>query len=154
MTTEIELTQGKVALVDDEWYEWLAQWNWCAWKPRHIFYAVRNVIFDGKKEMVYMHRYILGLMSGDGKIADHINRNGLDNRQSNLRVVSASGNNCNHGLRSDNTSGHNGICWDKSRDRWTVGIGIEGKWFNLGRYVDLNDALESRRQGEMTHWQT
>jgi hypothetical protein len=41
---EIQLTQGKVALVDDDDFDYLSQWKWYAHKPstRDIYYAVRN----------------------------------------------------------------------------------------------------------------
>jgi len=43
MSKTIELTQGQVAIVDDEDYEYLSQWNWQAAWQKNIksFYAVR-----------------------------------------------------------------------------------------------------------------
>ncbi|MFH1744454.1 MAG: hypothetical protein ABIH23_36080 [bacterium] len=38
---EISLTQGRVALVDDEDFEQVSQWKWCAMKGRWRYYAVR-----------------------------------------------------------------------------------------------------------------
>jgi hypothetical protein len=36
---------------------------------------------------ISLHRQLLGLEPGDGKIGDHINRDRLDNRRANLRVL-------------------------------------------------------------------
>lgn len=83
MTKEIQLTQGKVTLVDDEDYEWLSQWKWCAKDGRNgNFYAFRA----SKNKSTYMHRLILD--TPKGKVTDHINGNGLDNRRINLRICS------------------------------------------------------------------
>jgi len=95
---EIKLTQGKVALVDDEDYEWLTQWKWCAWKASGIFYAVRKDKDTCK--FILMHREILNT-PGNLQV-DHKDRNGLNNQRNNIR-------NC---CSSDNQ--HNKIGWAKS----------------------------------------
>jgi hypothetical protein len=75
------------AIVDDDAFEYLNQWAWKA-KPNgsgtHV-YAVRNSLIDGKNVTIRMHREVLRY---EGPLdSDHINRNSLDNRSINLRVV-------------------------------------------------------------------
>jgi len=81
------------AIVDDDQYEELAQWRWKA-KPNGSgsgIYAVRNTIDrDGVNRTIRMHRSVLGY---EGPLdIDHINRNPLDNRRENLRIVTRSEN--------------------------------------------------------------
>ena len=49
---------------------------------------------------------------------DHIDRNELNNRRSNLRKCSQRENNFNKGLKSTNKSGIIGVHWDKDRSMW------------------------------------
>ena len=56
-----------------------------------------------------LHRFLLGLKKSDD-VVDHIDRNGLNDKKSNLRVVDVSTNNRNATLRKDNTSSFRGIC--------------------------------------------
>ena len=51
-----------------------------------------------------MHREILGLRKGDKKVGDHINGNGLDNREFNLRAISRSINSLNRNHKQTGTS--------------------------------------------------
>jgi hypothetical protein len=37
-------------------------------------------------------------------------------------------------VRSDNTSGFKGACWDKSKRKWKVQIHVNGKHINLGGF--------------------
>ena len=78
-----------------------------------------------------------------GFVIDHINRNKLDARRENLRVVSHTVNSYNQGNQSNNTSGYKGVCFDKSRNKYLASIIVEGKFINLGRF---NTALEAYKE--------
>jgi len=51
---------------------------------------------------------------------DHINRNGLDNCKSNLRLVDWRIQNINHGIKSNNTSGVTGVSYHKNPGAWVA----------------------------------
>lgn len=97
---EIPLTKGKVALVDNDDARLLSKNSWCAnIKNSHgkpYYYAVRNIYPESwtKPKLVYMHREIIGNIP-PGMVVDHTNGNTLDNRRSNLRVVTRSQNYAN-----------------------------------------------------------
>ena len=56
----IELTKGKIALVDDEGFDQLNRYKWHAQKARNTFYACRRVVKNGRSlHDVYTHREIL-----------------------------------------------------------------------------------------------
>ena len=110
----IHLTQGKVALVDVEDFEWVSKFKWHAHKRGRTWYARRAA--SGKTE--FMHRTILA-HHGDGLIAgevDHISGDGLDNRKSNLQVISHAENIQKARIQVNNRSGYRGVSWSK-RDR-------------------------------------
>jgi len=127
---EIKLTQNKVAIVDDEFYDYLSQYKWSAFSHRNTFYATRRM---GKTHQK-MHREILGLSNGDGKIVDHINRNGLDNQICNLRIVDPSINSYNRRIQINNTSGYRGVYWNILLKKWTIYITIDKKLVYGGFY--------------------
>lgn len=91
---KIQLTQGKVALVDDEDYEDLNKFKWFAWKGKLTFYARRNERQqDGKQKTIQMHSQIM--KCPPGMEIDHRNHNGLKNQRSNLRIATRAQNMCN-----------------------------------------------------------
>src|SRR6186997_2284150 len=103
---QIPLTQGRVAIVDDEDYEGLIKNKW--WfrdvKSEHRKgYACRSVRVGGKKMIVMMHRQIMGLGWDTSIQVDHIDGNGLDNRRSNLRKCNNSQNHMNQRPVKNNT---------------------------------------------------
>ena len=154
MTKKIKLTQGKFALVDDSDYKWLNQFKWQARKNRRNWYAHRNTPkINGKKTKVNMHREILGLEPFDGKEVDHINRNGLDNRRSNLRIANQTINQRNQRKHTNNTSGFTGVHWYKRLNKWRANIHVNHKTINLGVYSNLLDAVRARKQAEIKYWQ-
>ena len=90
---EIKLTQGYVAIVDDEDYEYLNRFEWCIQKNRNTFYAIRRGNKHEISSCMRMHRVIMN--PPKNMQVDHINHNGLDNRKENLRIVTHRENHCN-----------------------------------------------------------
>src|SRR3990167_5692086 len=79
---EIPLTKGKIALVDDEDFEWLSVYSW---QFHNKGYANRIEGWKkGNRHHILMHRQIM--QPPNGLVVDHINGNRLDNRRSNLRI--------------------------------------------------------------------
>jgi len=65
-----------VALVDDEDYEKVNQFNWYAVKDRSTIYAKRCIFVEDKRYEQPMQELILGVKRGD-----HIDHNGLNNQK-------------------------------------------------------------------------
>lgn len=133
---EISLTQGKVALVDDEDYEWLSAYKWCYTSP--IGYAVTKVRTPEKQVSMLMHRLIMNAPTN--LVTDHINHNKLDNRRENLRLCTRQENNRNMPMRSNNTSGYKGVYWHKARSKWQANIRHLGEEVYLGVFEDKHEA--------------
>ena len=96
-----------------------------------------------------MHRLIN--KTTEGFDTDHINRNKLDNRRSNLRTVTRSQNQFNRSNPLNNTSGVKGVHCDKNWKKWKVGIRVNGRSIYLGRYNHLQGAFLARRWGERAY---
>lgn len=47
-----------------------------------------------------------------------------------------------------NTSGVTGVTWDKSKEKWMAQIVFKGKTYNLGRYLNKEDAVKARKEAE------
>src|SRR5699024_9432817 len=88
---------------------------------------------QGKWIDVQLHRYVLGITNPKLQ-ADHINHNTLDNRKSQLRVVTAAQNSQNRRLRKGSKSGHTGVRWCKLMNKWHAQICINYDNKNLGYY--------------------
>ncbi len=138
MTKQIPLTQGQTALVDDEDFEWLSQWKWCAqYVPSTAnYYAIRNGLDEnGACKRLYMHRLILAAQSSQE--VDHINHRTTDNRHANLRLCSRSQNQGNQEKqRCDKSSCFKGVSWCKHNQKWRATIKCHGCYFHLGWFTD------------------
>ena len=132
----IPLTQGFETLVDEKWYEVLSKSKWYALKSkgkdRHV-YAVREATESEKKDhgrVVRMHRFILSAPTG--KLVDHINRNTLDNRESNLRVCNRSQNAINAGKQAGTSSKYKGVCYRHDILKYEAIFKLEGQNKTIG----------------------
>lgn len=100
-----------------------------------------------KGKMVKLHRYIMN-MNNSNLVVDHINRNPLDNRKSNLRICSYKENSFNKSIRVDNTSGIPGVSFHKNNKKWRAKIKYNNLTIHLGYFEDINEALINRRVAE------
>ncbi len=139
-TKKIELTRGKIAIVDDEDYVMLMQYSWNCLK---IGYASTSVGGRKNKKMIYMHRLIMGVTKRSESV-DHINKNKLDNRKSNLRICSHK-QNCGNSSKpkGKHTSKYKGVYWDKARNKWTARFSRKF----LGRFETELDAALAYNKG-------
>ena len=139
----IPLTKGEFALVDDADFEYLNQWKWhCDAQG----YARRSC---GVRK-VHMHRDVN--KTPDGFLTDHINRNKLDNRRENLRTVLKIENQRNHKILKTNTSGYNGISWNKATKKWEVYLWLKNRKIKIGYFVDIAIAAKERKLAELKYW--
>jgi hypothetical protein len=101
----IRLTREQYALVDDADYAKLSQHSWYAIKGNNTYYAAYRGPRDsnGYRLTYYMHRVILGLppypLDKNKLEVDHANKNGIDNRRSNIRIATKSENALNRDNR-------------------------------------------------------
>jgi hypothetical protein len=138
---EIKLSRGFIALVDDEDYDRLIGYNWSANNPKiDLYYAVRNNKRP-LKGVVKMHREILGFPEG---FVDHIVHRSdekiIDNRKSNLRVVTRSLNAANMRKRAGCSSQFKGV--SQRGSKWYAQIMQDKKNNYLGLFP--TEALAAR----------
>lgn len=136
---QIKLTRGLVALVDDEDFEALNSFRWHAnVSAGPKFYASRKArTSEGPRTIIYMHKVIMPTTTG---VVDHINGDTLDNRRSNLRIVSQSVNLASGGNPS-------GVFYCTMTKRWAARVSFEGKRIFLGRF-DSEAAAVAAAEGE------
>lgn len=136
---EIQVQPNRVALIDDEDLRLVTMY---AWYLGSHGYAINS---DGKT----MHSLIM--QPPKGKVVDHINRNQLDNRRSNLRVCTQTQNLLNAKIARNNTSGHKGVHWYKAYQKWQVYIRSGKNRKFLGYFDDLNEAIKARQEAERAY---
>lgn len=122
---------------DLEDYDKIKNYCWCEHKLTNGYTALETVNPITKK--IIRFHYLLGK-----KDSDHINRNPLDNRKSNLRECTKRGNSINHSIRKDNTSGTTGVYWNKTTSMWYAGISRKGKMHFSKGFIDKQKAIDTR----------
>ncbi len=134
---QIRLTQGMVALVDDEDFEWLSRRKWFAHKIRNAWYAASH----GSDGRFYMHRVIMNAPTN--KLVDHVDGDGLNNQKNNLRFASNAENLWNQDKHKNNTSGYKGVHFDKKSQIWIAQIRSAVGQRNIGQFSTPQEAAHA-----------
>ena len=141
-TKVVVLPTGEEVLVDEEDYERVSK---VAWHITPQGRVVKNKCLrqDQNGTRTALHRFILGVTDPSIQI-DHINRNPLDNRKSNLRVCNQSQNNCNRGklVTAKTTSKYKGVSYKANRKKnpWYCKVKYQGKHLHLGCFSTEREA--------------
>lgn len=140
---------GLVIQVDKEDIVYLNKYKWYRLVGRNVTYARTNV--DGKTKVlthVLAKKYHWNL---EGKVIDHINGNGLDNRKDNLRIVT----------QQENTINQDG--WKKRkgkyknvrpfRNKFAASFMYKGVTYNLGLFKTEQEgaAAVAKKRKEVCH---
>ncbi len=131
---EILLTQGKIAIVDKDDFEWLKERMWYAKKDKFGFWYAYDT-----KTKEKMHRVIMS--TPPNLYVDHINHNTLDNRKNNLRNVTPSQNQMNTKISKRNKTGVKGVF--KRGEKYTASINENITSHYLGICSTLTQAKEA-----------
>lgn len=148
MAKEIRLTQGYVAIVDDDDFERFGNVKWQVRKDgtRRTIYAGRRVwLGNGRRRNELLHRAILN--APEGCEVDHIDGNGLNCQRYNLRLATPTENRRNRGKPMTNTSGYKGVYWDTIDRKWKAEICVGGgKKKTIGRFSTIEEAADAYRK--------
>lgn len=140
---EIITRNGDTILIDFEDFEKCKTISWCV--------DSRGYANGGNKSVgnVRLHRFIMN----PGELhVDHINRNKLDNRRKNLRIVTNRQNHFNRPLNANNSSGHIGVYWNKDCSKWCSQITVRRKTISGGLFENIEDAIRKREEMEKQYF--
>ena len=142
-------SKGEPFWFDKEDYNLVKQYCW-------YYNSSGYVIHKGGNEVIHLHRLIMGVTDPKTQV-DHINhpskpQHKIDNRKSNLRLVTNQQNQMNNALSKNNTSGKTGVSWNKSKMKWEAYIFVNKKKINLGSYSDKEEAIKVREEAEKKYF--
>lgn len=127
---EIPLTQGLIALVDDEEYKTLIKYKW---QTILVEGRVRSPSTIFNKKTLQMGRMVLNLTKDNSLVVNYINRNPLDNQRHNLRAINRSQTQHTIKKKEGSTSKYIGVRLEPS-GKWTARGQKECKLTYLGSH--------------------
>lgn len=140
-------------MFDEADAQWLSQWTW---RLVAGSYAGRTewIRGGGRSQIIFMHRALMGLTRGDPRQVDHVNRDKLDNRRGNLRIVTPAQQSHNRPSPRHARSPYRGVVWIGERQCWQARVRVGGKVHRSPRTRDERQAAEWAREMRarlMTH---
>jgi hypothetical protein len=128
------------ALIDAADAEQVSRYRWHVGSGGYPAYSLSRS-HEGKNPMeIKLHRFLMGLAPGNLMQVDHINRDRLDNRRSNLRLVTADVQAQNQGSSRGSTSKYRGVHWSVRAQKWRATVRQGSRLISLGSYTDEDEA--------------
>lgn len=125
--------------------------NYC-WYYNSNGYVITTV----DRKVICLHRMVMGFPDIKYDV-DHKNHppraeKKIDNRKTNLEVVTHSENLMNSSLRVDNQTGFKGVYWREDKQKWQVKIHIDKKQKHFGYYDTKDEAIKAREEAEILYY--
>lgn len=139
----IPLNQGAYAIVDDEDFEFLSQWNWFLSSQGYAFRNERHG--QGRRTTIFMHRVVA--KTPRRCFTDHINFNPLDNRRSNLRICTKRQNNFSRRVLAPKADTPYRGVYFRYGTRYHARLKCGGKAILLGTFDNAEDAARCYNEG-------
>ena len=134
----IWLTQGYIAIVDDEDYEQVISYGkWQAHVGPTTVYATK--ILKGTKKRIWLHDVIMKPIPP--LTVDHIDKDALNCQKTNMRLATKSQQNANR--RSVMTNGYRGIYPVNESYKWEPRLWFQGKLYRNGTYYTKEEAARA-----------
>ena len=111
-----------------------------------LYVAASRYVGGGRKRARNEHFVLARVLmdAPEGSEVDHIDRNPLNNRRDNLRVVSHAVNMRNKSMYRNNTSGYVGVGWNRKSGRWQAYFKKDGRQVYVGMFDDPATAAQAR----------
>ncbi len=150
----IQLTRGLSALVDEDDFDRLNQFDWhVVGKIDNECYAKRHIHASKyRQKTVWMHRYILGDPPFSKADVDHINGNRLDNRKSNLRWCNRAINRQNSIKSSKTKNKYKGVYFRGNGIGYQALIRVNRKLLHIGCFKKQSDAAKAYNDAAIKYY--
>jgi hypothetical protein len=140
---DIDLGKGHAAVIDDEDADLVTGFKWYPMKTKEgKVYAAGWKHLPPGRFFVHLHRLIANAQPGE--IIDHVDRDTLNCRKSNLRRVTRQQNTQNKGPnRKPGTSKYKGVFLCRRTGRFRARVSLNRKRIYLGYFVSEQEAARA-----------
>ena len=137
-------------LIDKDDYELISKYSWT--KNGDYFVAYDKNL----KKNIYLHRLVMNVhedrVNRNQNVIHHVNHDTNDNRKNNLKQISHKENLRLRNKNKNNTSGYQGVSYNRQKSRWQALITKDNRLIMLGMFKTIEEAVQTRKQAEQLYW--